>query len=89
MRDSRSGLGRRIRRELYRAPTGGLTRGELAILLIDVDDDEVSTGLEREIAAGEVVQGWAAGHVRYYLADAPAVAKELGLERPDNAATDV
>jgi hypothetical protein len=80
MPDSRIGsLSRRIRRELYRAPTGGLTRGELAVLLIDVDDDEVSAGLEREIATGDVVQGWAAGMVRYYLVDAPAVAEELGL----------
>jgi hypothetical protein len=63
--------GARIRRELLRAPTVGLTRGELAILLVDVDDDLVSLALEREIAAGRVV-------VQFYFVDAPAAAAEFG-----------
>lgn len=74
--------GARVRRELLRAPTGGLTRGELAILMIDVDDDLVSLALEKEIAAGRVVDGWAAGKIRYYLTDAPATAAEFGVDLP-------
>jgi hypothetical protein len=83
------GLGRRLRRALYCTPTGGgLTRGELAGLLIDADDDEVTpqawrdldVAIEREIVAGRVVDGWAAGLVRYYLKDAPATGAELDLE---------
>jgi hypothetical protein len=71
--------GARIRRELLRAPTGGLTRGELAILMIDVDDDLVSLALEREVDAVRVAEGWATGLIRYYLADAPAAVAEFGL----------
>jgi hypothetical protein len=74
--------GLRVRRELLRAPRGGLTRGELALLLLDVDDELVTVALEREIAAGRVVEGisgrsdvWV---VRFYLADAAATAAELG-----------
>lgn len=60
----------RIHRELRRAPRGGLTRGELAILLIDLDDDEVIDALEAEIDADRVVSGVSgpAMLVRYYLA---------------------
>jgi hypothetical protein len=66
-------IGRGDDRRVYGGPF------DSANLLIDIDDDEVSAGLEREIATGDVVQGWAAGKVRYYLVDAPAVAEELGL----------
>lgn len=62
--------GERIRRELRRAPGGGITRGELAILLIDIDDDEVSVALEAELNAGRVIDGVSGPSklTRFYLA---------------------
>jgi hypothetical protein len=52
----RDDIGARLRCELYRwAAAGCLTCGELARLLVDVDDDQWRTRCGREIAAGRVV----------------------------------
>ncbi len=69
---SKSDVGDRIRRELGRSPTTGTTRGELAILLMDVDDDDVSLALYDEVDADRVVVGvqpaFDGGTItRYYL----------------------
>lgn len=56
----------RLYRELVRAPIGGLTRGELAILLLDLDDDTVSAALHAEVVAGRVLSSERQGLVRYH-----------------------
>jgi hypothetical protein len=41
---------------------------------------DLDVAIEREIAVGRVLAGWAAGMIRYYLTDAAATGRELGLD---------
>jgi hypothetical protein len=45
----------RVLTELSRAPTTGVTRGELAILMLDADDDLVTQALDQMQASRQAV----------------------------------
>jgi hypothetical protein len=65
---------KRLRKVLAIAPTGGLSRGEIALLLLDVHDDLVSQVLCDEIQdGGVVVTGNPPGIVRYRLLERQGV----------------
>jgi hypothetical protein len=61
----------RVPGELGRAPTTGITRAELAILMLDVVDDVVSQALDELVRSGQVStsrpDGPSGSLVRYHL----------------------
>jgi hypothetical protein len=56
----------RVLHELSRAPTSGTSRGELAILMLDVDDDAVTEAVEDLVQSDQIVTTVRNGLPRYH-----------------------
>lgn len=56
----------RVLSELSRAPTTGVSRGELAILMLDVEDDDVTKTLDALMQSGQILTSRRNGLVRYH-----------------------
>jgi hypothetical protein len=56
----------RVLHELSRAPTAGISRGEFAILMLDVDDDVVTEAVEDLAQSGQIVTTACDGILRFH-----------------------